>query len=89
MWLTGSQKFALYAQLFKGMLSLLALKYCNTNFNSSVFFKSLEKLLYKRIQQFLNKHEILYKEQYGFRKKHSTQFAVIELMDRITRAIDN
>ena len=33
----------------------------------SVFDKIIEKLVYKRVQSFLSKHNVLYKYQYGFR----------------------
>lgn len=36
----------------------------------------------------MNKHNILYEHQYGFRAKHSTQQAIIELVDKITSAIE-
>ena len=32
----------------------------------SVFDKIIEKLVYKRVQSFLSKHNVLYKYQYGF-----------------------
>ena len=38
---------------------------------------------------FIEKHEILYLNQYGFRKKHSTILALITLTDKIKQVIDN
>ena len=38
---------------------------------------------------FSEKHEILYLNQYGFRKKHSTILALITLTDKIKQVIDN
>ena len=38
---------------------------------------------------FIEKHKILYLNQYGFRKKHSTILALITLTDKIKRVIDN
>lgn len=55
----------------------------------SVFSKILEKLLVKRIVKFLNKHNILYKFQYGFRKGCSTSTAMVELVDYLIGKIDN
>ena len=46
-------------------------------------------LMYKRLIKFLNKHNILNKHQYGFRNKRSTDLALIELTDWITKAIEN
>ena len=38
---------------------------------------------------FIEKHKILYLNQYGFRKKHSTILALITLTDKIKQVIDN
>ena len=53
------------------------------------FSKILEKLMFNRLSDFLNKHEILYEQQYGFRQGFSTDFALIELSDKIAKAIDD
>lgn len=39
--------------------------------------------------KFLNKHNTLSEHQYGFRKKHSTNHAILELVTKIANAIDN
>ena len=52
------------------------------------FSKILEKLMYKRAITFLNKNNILSYNQYGFRAGHSTQQVVIELVDKISQAIE-
>ena len=38
---------------------------------------------------FLSKNEALYEYQFGFRPSHSTQQAIITLVDRITKSLDN
>ena len=53
------------------------------------FSKILEKLMYKRLVAYRNKHDILTSCQYGFRSKHSTNHAIIKLVDKITKAIEN
>ena len=53
------------------------------------FCKMLEKLMYNRLVDYINKHDILTCCQYGFRSKHSTNHAIIELVDKITKAIEN
>jgi hypothetical protein len=50
--------------------------------------KLLGKLTYKRFIEFIETHKILSKHQYGFRKNRSTEHALIELVDKITTAID-
>ena len=54
----------------------------------SCFSKLLEKLMYNRLINFTDKNQILSKHQYGFRKNRSTEFAIIELADKITKGID-
>ena len=54
-----------------------------------VFPKILEKLTYKRVLNFLNKLKILTDSQYGFRKNCSTYFAILELVSKISNAVDN
>jgi len=51
--------------------------------------KILERLMYDRVQSFLNKNDILTKNQYGFREKHSTYMALLKLVDQITEKLNN
>ena len=53
------------------------------------FSNILKKLMFNRLTNFLNKYEILYEQQYGFRQHFSTDFALIELSDKIARAMDD
>ena len=46
-------------------------------------------MLYKRLYKFLNKYNVLYKYQFGFRQGHSTSHALIEIIDNMKSAIDN
>ena len=52
------------------------------------FSKILEKLFSKRLNAFIEKHNILNNSQYGFRNEHSTSLALIELIEQITLASD-
>jgi hypothetical protein len=54
----------------------------------SPFAKVLEKLVYKQLQSFLERNNILYKYQFGFRKGHSEQ-AIMETTDSLKVTIDN
>ena len=47
------------------------------------FSKILERLVFNRCISFLNKHNILYDDQFGFRPKHSTDMTIIKLVDKI------
>ena len=51
--------------------------------------KIYEKILYTRLIKYIDKFQLLYKYQYGFRKNHSTDHALIELIDQIRFSIDN
>ena len=54
-----------------------------------VFSKFLERIVYNRLINFLNKYDILSRNQYGFRKNYSTAHALIQLYDKISNALDN
>ena len=54
----------------------------------SVFDKLLEKVMLNRLLQFLNKNDILYKYQFGFRKNHATSNALTEVIDHIYKSLD-
>ena len=41
--------------------------------------------MYKRIYEFLEKHNILYDLQFGFRAKHSTTHALINITEKFDR----
>ena len=43
----------------------------------------LKKLMYKRMKVFINEEDILYRSQYGFREEHSTQHAIIDVVNTI------
>ena len=48
-----------------------------------LFSKVWEKLFFDRLTKFLDKHNIVYTHQYGFRKKFSTDSAVFTLVNHI------
>ena len=50
--------------------------------------KIFEKLMFKRLQSFIDKYKLLYKYQFGFREKHSTNHALIEIAESIQNALD-
>ena len=52
------------------------------------FSKVLEKLFDKRMQLFIDDNHILNDSQYGFRSKMSTSYALIEMIEEITSAMD-
>lgn len=55
----------------------------------SQFSKILEKVFYKKIMSFVNSNNILSNSQYGFREKLNTAYAISELIEHISDAMDN
>ena len=52
------------------------------------FSKILERLMYTRLYNFLTEHNILSMNQFGFRKNYSTFLALMDLVDSISKNID-
>ena len=48
-----------------------------------------ETIISKQIKNFLKKQNILYRYQYGFRENHSTDHALINIVDSIKISIDD
>ena len=55
----------------------------------SIFDKIIEKLMDKRLYQFFEDNNVLYKKQFGFQKRHSTSHSLIEITETIKESIDN
>ena len=55
----------------------------------SIFDKIIEKLVHKRLYNYLEQQNILYHKQFGFRKNNSTTFALMEITEKIKETIDN
>ena len=51
--------------------------------------KLLEKIMYNRTYEFLDEHNIFFKSQYGFRKKHSFEHAITELIGEICKGFES
>ena len=45
--------------------------------------KIFEKVIFNRVYDFLEDYDLLYKYQFGFRKKHSTNHALISISEQI------
>ena len=50
--------------------------------------KVLEKIIALQLSSYFEKNKLLFDNQYGFRPKHSTEHAALELIDRITNKMD-
>ena len=51
--------------------------------------KILKKLMYKRLYTFLDKNNVIYNLQFGFRHQYSTSHALINITENIRKAFDN
>ena len=67
--------------------------YYTTNYRSISLLltlsKLLEKIIYKRVYDFLNQTDQLYNSQYGFRTAHSCEDAVSELVGEVIKNREN
>ena len=50
--------------------------------------KIIEKLMYKRLSNFLDINNLIYSLQFGFRQKYSTTHALINLTESIRQTLD-
>ena len=54
----------------------------------SIFNKIFEKILHRNLMKFLERHNILFMYQFGYRKLHSNIIALIEITDKIKKLLD-
>ncbi len=52
-------------------------------------YKIFERAIFKQLYKFFIDNNLLYGSQYGFREGHSTEYAILELVDRRTLEMDN
>ena len=45
--------------------------------------------MYKRVIDFLNKRQVIYSKQFGFRSHYSTEYAVLSIIDQVQLAIES
>ena len=72
-------KLAEVIPLYKGKGSDIVINYHPISLLVTIS-KVIEKLVYKRTIKFLDKYELLYNSQYGFRSKRSCEHAILELV---------
>ena len=54
----------------------------------STIAKVMEKIIFTQLSLYFNEHKLIFDNQYGFRPKHSTEYAALELVDRIITQMD-
>ena len=55
----------------------------------SIFDKIMEKIMHSQLYDFFEYHQVLFKNQFGFRKKCSTAHSLIEITEKIKESIDS
>ena len=75
--------------LFKKGCSMTVSSYRTISLLSTIFSKIAEKLMYKRLYNFLEIHKIIYDLQFGFRASHSVNHALISMTESIKNSLDN
>ena len=50
--------------------------------------KIFEKAIYNQLYEYFQEYKLFYNSQYGFRTGHSTEYAAIELVDKIITEMD-
>ena len=55
----------------------------------SCFSKILERIMYNRLYQYLTENKILYHKQFGFQTGHSTEHAIVQLVDQILESFEH
>ena len=54
-----------------------------------VISKVIEKIISNQLRSYFESKKLFYENQYGFRSDHSTEYATLELIDRIISKMDN
>ena len=81
-------KYAVVKPLFKKGDKTKLFSYRPISILSS-FSKVLEKVIYKQLQDHLNKHSILAQEQFGFRSDFTTHKAIYKLINETLNALNS
>ena len=59
-----------------------------TNIGSSVLSKLLERIMYDRLFKYLSGNSIPYEKQFGFQTSHSTEHAILLLVNQLYQSFD-
>ena len=52
------------------------------------FSKILEKIMYNLLYKHLKENDILFKKQFGFQQKHSTEYAILQSIDQVNNSFE-
>ena len=82
-----SLKTALVCAIFKKNDKTKCANYRPISLLSNIS-KIFERVMYNRIEQFIDEHNLIYKYQFGFRKKYSTNHALLSIVEQINSNLD-
>ena len=51
--------------------------------------KVFERVIHDQMYEYFNNFNLLAEQQYGFRKKHSTEYAAIKLIDHVSKEMES
>ena len=77
-------KVARVIPIFKGEDKQLV----STYFCTAIFPQIFEKIVATCVIDFLDDNMVFYKCKFGFRKNHSIGYAIITLVERVSKALD-
>ena len=50
--------------------------------------KIFEKVIHDQLHEYFDKYNLLAEQQYGFHKQHSTEYAAVKLVDRVSKEME-
>ena len=54
----------------------------------SYFSEILKRIMYKRLHEYLSENKILHPKQFGFQTGHSTEHAIVKLVDQFLESFE-
>lgn len=51
--------------------------------------KVFERIMHSQLTKYLTDNNLLFAQQYGFRPKHSTELAIVDIVDRLLKSMDS
>ena len=81
-------KIALICPIFKKNDKTKCVNYRPISLLSNIG-KLLERIMYNRVEKFIKENNIIYNNQFGFRKQYSTNHALLSIIEEIRTNLDN
>ena len=79
----------------KGLFDQIAYRHNDTVFDNyhpisilPFISKNFERIIFNQVKEYFNTHDLYFRSQYGFRKEHSTELAMLEVIDRIVQHLE-